>query len=188
MKKCTVVPSVALALCGLASASIIPSSPTTASSLGVTTYSYTLSLSANEQIITGDTFCFADVLDLTGTPTAPTGWTATDEPSSACPHTAGITNGNNAPAVLYTYTGGTTITATGSLGTFTFQSTLSGVGTNNIGWGAFTDSTNDTGPILDAGDADGPTSSSPEPVSFGLMGGSLIGLGLLGKRLLRAKK
>jgi hypothetical protein len=146
-------------------------------------------LSAGEEVVAGDDFCFADVLGLTGTPLAPTGWTATDEPSSACPHIAGVVNPNSAPSVLYSYTGSTPITTAGSLGVFSFQSTLSAVGTDNIAYGALTDSPgNDTGPIEDVGDANGPESSPPEPASLGLMGGSLIGLGLLGRRLLRRAK
>jgi hypothetical protein len=179
----------ALALCGVASAAIIPSLPVVSTMLGVSTYSYTLTLSVGEEVVSGDDFCFADVLGLTGTPTAPTGWTATDQPSSACPHIAGVVNPNSAASVLYSYTGSTPITAAGSLGVFTFQSTITTEGTDNIAYGAFTDSPgNDTGPIEDVGDADGPESSTPEPASLGLMGGSLIGLGLLSRRLLRRAK
>src|SRR5580658_6299533 len=90
----------ALALCSVASATIIPSLPVVSTMLGVSTYSYTLTLSVGEEVVSGDDFCFADVLGLTGTPTAPTGWTATDQPSSACPHIAGVVNPNSAPSVL----------------------------------------------------------------------------------------
>jgi len=168
-----------LVLCGLASANIIPTLSGTSSTAGVTTYSYALALSAGEDVITGSEFCFANIDGLTGSATAPTGWTATQSTTSGCPGvTAGVVAPNDADSVLFTYSG-STIVGAAALGTFSFKSTDSSTATLNIAYGADTEGTNPTGPDHNQGDVDGPANSTPEPATLGLIGGSLLGLGLL---------
>ena len=129
---------VTLASCGLASANIIPTLTGTATLLGVTTFFYSLALSAGENVQTGNTFCFSNIEGLTGTESAPTGWTATTSTSGGCSIPAGITTPNDADSVTYTYTG-TTIDGAAALGTFTIQSTDSGVGALMVAYGTSTE-------------------------------------------------
>jgi hypothetical protein len=171
-----------LALCGFARANIIPTLTGTATSLGVTTFSYSFALSAGENVQTGNTFCFADIEGLTGTESAPAGWTATTSTSGGCSIPAGITAPNAADSVTYTYTG-TTIDGAAALGTFTIQSTDSGVGALKVAYGTSTEAVNPPGPDRNQGDVDGPVAASPEPTTLSLlMGGGLLGLGLLRRK------
>jgi hypothetical protein len=174
-----------LTLCGLASANIIPTLTGTSTSLGVTTFSYSLALSAGEDVQTGNTFCFADIEGLTGTESAPAGWTVTTSTSGGCSIPAGITAPNAADSVTYTYTG-TTIDGAAALGTFTIQSTDSGVGALKVAYGTSTEAVNPPGPDRNQGDVDGPVAASPEPTTLSLlMGGGLLGLGLLRRKTAR---
>jgi hypothetical protein len=170
-----------LALCGLASANIMPTLTGTSTSLGVTTFSYSLALSAGENVQTGSVFCFSDIEGLTGTESAPAGWTVTTSTSGGCSIPAGITAPNDADSVTYTYTG-TTIDGAAALGTFTIQSTDSAVGALMVAYGAATEAVNPPGPDRNQGDVDGPVAANPEPATLSLIGGSLLGLGLVGRK------
>jgi hypothetical protein len=172
-----------LALCGVANANIIPTLSGTSLLAGVTTYSYSLALSAGEDVQTGSEFCFANIAGLTGTGSAPAGWSVSQSTSGGCPGiSAGVTSPNAADSVLYTYSGNPIDGATG-LGTFTFKSTDGTVRTLSLAYGADTEATNPVGPDHNQGDVNGPSASSPEPTTLGLIGGGLLGLGLFRRKI-----
>ncbi len=99
-------------LAASASASIIPTFTGASTSGGITTYTYDVDLDSQQNLITGNQLCFADVEGLTGTPTGPNAnWTASNNMTSGCPMNAGATGTvpNVASSVLYTYIGSATI-------------------------------------------------------------------------------
>lgn len=186
MRRCTALSCWTFVLCGVASANILPTAIAPTTSLGVTTYSYSLALSVGETLVSGDVFCIAGLVGLTGTPTGPSGsWTESTNTTGGCSINAGVINPNTAESITWTYTGSNVVGAS-NLGDISFQSTVSIAGVDNDAFGAI--STNTATGDVDAnqGELNGPSkSASPEPASLGLMGGSLIGLGLLSRRLLR---
>ncbi len=173
--------SIAALMAGGASASIIPTLTGTSSSAGITTYSYDVQLDGMQNLITGNELCLADVAGLTGTPTAPAGWTAVDNLSGNCPIATGVTAPNNAPTVLYTYTAAASVSGPMDLGAFTLQSTIANVGTSNLAYGAIAQKKAPLSPAANQGEVNGPL-AIPEPGSFALFGASLLGLGWLRRR------
>lgn len=173
-----------LGLCGLASANIIPTLSGTSSSGGVTTYTYSLALSSGEEVVTGSVFCFANISGLTGVASAPTGWTGTTSITTGCTGVnAGVTAANDADSVLYTYSGTTIIGTGASLGNFLYRSTDGTSGVISVAYGADT-STVSSGPDHNQGDVAGPgLKTTPEPATLSLIGGSLLGLGLLRRKI-----
>ena len=145
---------------GLASANIVPTFSGESGGGSLFTFDYTAALDAEQNLVTGSELCFADVFGLTGTPTAPSGWTASNQVSSACPVSAGVSAPNIAPSVLYTYTGTTTVYGPADLGTFTLQSTVGGLG--EIAFGAIAQNKSNLTLTANQGENLGP-SPLPEP-------------------------
>lgn len=135
---------------------------------------YALELDASQTLITGSDFCFAGVNGLAGTPTAPTGWTAADL-TTACPIFAETTpSQNSAPAVLYSWTGGSVVGAA-ALGTVTFESTSGVAADNTLAFGATAKLTNNNLPTSNQGFVVGPSPATvPEPGTFVLLGAGLL--------------
>lgn len=192
MKKWLILGGMACLFGGLASASIIPTF-TNVTGSGPFTYNYSATLSPDQNLISGSQLCFSDVSGLTGTPTAPTNWSATNQLSSACPIASGVgtTVANDAPSVLYTYSGptvsGPSSTTSTPLGNFAFQST-SGDATTEIGFGATAQKA--TGPeagtpTANQGETLGPTpfSAVPEPEWTAFLGLGLVALAGLRRKL-----
>lgn len=166
-----------------ASGSIIPTSTGTSTTAGITTFSYDVQLDSMQNAITGSELCIADIAGLTGTPTAPTGWSASNL-AGACPINAGVTDPNNAPSVFYMYTAAPTISGPMDLGTFTFQSIFSAVGTANDAYGAIAQKKNPLSIAANQGEVNGPL-AIPEPATLSLFAASLVGVGLLKRRVVR---
>jgi hypothetical protein len=167
---------------GLASASIIPTFTTETGSASLFTFDYSVSLDSLQTLITGNELCFTNVAGLTGAPTAPTGWTATDE-TSGCPINAGTTVPNVGPSVLYTYTASTTVVGAATLGTFTFQSTDGGQGL--VGYGAVAQKTSNGLITANQGDAVGPA-VVPEPTTWLLLFSGIAATAAVKRRLRRS--
>jgi len=166
---------VSLLLVVNASANITPTliagSPTGS---GPYTWSYDVVLDSQQNLISGSQLCLADIFGLTGTPTAPSGWTAVNQTASNCPIDAGVGIPNNAASVLYTYSGSTVVGTNQSLGTFTYQS-LNGT-EGLIAYGATAQKQSNSQPTANQGNVAGATSAVPEPTTTAMVG---IGLGLM---------
>jgi len=176
---------VAALLAVSASASIIPTFTSLSTTAGVTTYSYDVMLDSLQNVITGNELCIAGLTGLTGTPTAPTGWTAVNNPTTACPIAAGTSSPNIAQSVLYTYTAAATISGAVDLGTFTIQSTNSAIGVLNDAYGAVAQKKSPLSVSANQGELNGPinaTLGTPEPATLSLLGASLVVLGLMKRR------
>ena len=150
------------------------------------TYNYDVTLDSLQNLVTGNQLCFSDVSGLTGTPTAPSGWTAANNTSSACPINSGTgvsgTPTNTAPSVLYTYTGTTTVAGPSDLGTFSLQSSTGSEGL--VAYGAVAQKISNSLPTANQGDVDGP-SAVPEPEWSALFGLGLVALAGLRRKYAR---
>lgn len=169
-----------------ASASIIPSFINTLTSAGVTTFDYDVNLDNQQNLITGSELCLADVVGLTGTPTAPANWTAVNQPSSACPTPpgAGVILPNNPASVLYMYTGSTTIFGAPNgvdLGTFTLQSLYSATALD-VAYGGLAQKNSNSTLTSNQGQVVGP-SAVPEPTTTAMVGIALALMALARRRL-----
>jgi len=171
---------------GLASASIIPTFTNETGGGSLFTYNYDVTLDSLQNLVTGNQLCFSDVSGLTGTPTAPSGWTAANNTSSACPINSGTgvsgTPTNTAPSVLYTYTGTTTVAGPSDLGTFSLQSSTGSEGL--VAYGAVAQKISNSLPTANQGDVDGP-SAVPEPEWSALFGLGLVALAGLRRKYAR---
>jgi hypothetical protein len=172
-----------------ASASIIPTFTGETTVAGVSTYSYDVMVDNQQNVITGNQLCIAGITGLTGTPTASAGWTAVDNAATgaggACPFAAGTTSPNTGQSVLYTYTAAPSISGQADLGTFTFQSTNAVSGVLNDAYGAVAQKKSPLSEATNQGELNGPLASvigTPEPATLGLLGASLLGLGLMKRR------
>ena len=169
---------------GVASANITPTFVTdTGPVAGLFTYMYSVSLDTAQNLIPGSELCFSDVFGLAGTPTAPTSWSATNQPSSACPINSGtIPSENVSPSVLYVYSGAQVLGSSNGglavpLGTFTFQSTNAASSTALMGYGATAQKASNNAPTANQGATNGPQATSaavPEPGTFLLLGAGLL--------------
>jgi len=166
-------------------ANIEPTFTSATTVAGITTYSYDVQVDAFQNLITGNELCIAGLTGLTGTPSAPAGWTAADA-AGACPIAAGTTSPNVGPSVLYTYIASLTISGAADLGTFTYQSTNSTVGVLNDAFGATAQKKNPLSAAANQGELNGPASTVPEPANLSLFAAGLVGLGLLRRRIVRS--
>lgn len=165
---------------GLASANVIPDFSSVSGGGSLFTYSYGVSVDQFQYVVSGDQLCLSAIPGLTGTATAPTGWSATESTTMACPLNSGVTTPNVPGSVLYTYSG-STIPAGTAIGTFTFQDML-GNDTGTISFGASSVKVSDNAPTANQGEVAGPATLVPEPLTSALIGTGLIGLGLLRRR------
>ncbi len=165
----------AILAAGLASANVIPTFTSVTGSGSLFTYSYGVDVDAFQFVVTGDELCFASVPGLTGSATAPSGWSASESPSSACPINSGVSVPNAAGSVLYIYTGSANIPSSTVIGTFTYQDTF-GSATGTIAFGATSEKDSDSLPTANQGQIVGPTVSStvPEPGTVALLGAGLL--------------
>lgn len=204
MKKFALLSLATLALSGLASASLIP---TFSSQVG-TTYNYTAALDANEQLNNNVTLAGNTCTSTTGGTNVPCGqfFTLFDIPnlvsvaSGDARFTASINligNKNNLTGLpiadnpiisnaTFTYTSGTPLVGPQNvLGLFSVTTTGTILGSNNIAFAFSTAHMPNTG-FADqgAGVVNGPTLAGvPEPGSMLLIGGGLVGLALLRRKL-----
>jgi|SRR5579864_1207656 uncharacterized protein affecting Mg2+/Co2+ transport len=187
MKKWLILGGLLCLFGGLASASIIPTFTNETGGGSLFTYNYSVTLDSLQNLVTGNQLCFSDVFGLTGTPTAPTDWNATNNTSSACPINSGTgvsgTPTNTAPSVLYTYTGTTTVNGAPSgksLGTFSLQSSSGTEGL--VAYGAIAQKASNSLATTNQGDVVGP-SPVPEPEWSALLGLGLVALAGLRRKL-----
>jgi hypothetical protein len=177
----SVVPLALLILTGgLASANIIPTFSGESGGGGLFTFDYTAALDPQQNLVTGGELCFADVVGLTGTPTAPSGWIAANQVNSVCPILAGVSVPNDLPSVLYTYSGATTVYGPADLGTFTLQSTVGSQG--EIAYGAMAQNKSNLTLTANQGEDIGP-SPIPEPSSMLLLIPALAVMALAKRQL-----
>jgi len=165
----------------VASASIIPTNTgETGPVAGLFTYSYSVVLDSQQNLITGNELCIGGLQGLSGTPTAPSGWSAVDS-AGGCPILAGSPPSSAGGSVLYTYTAATTINGVANLGTFSFQSTDGVLGTNNDPYGAVAQKASNLTLTANQGQVSGPVATmtgTPEPTTFLLLGSGLILFGM----------
>jgi hypothetical protein len=159
----------------IASASIIPSL-TNVTGLGIFTWTYDVVLDNQQNLISGNMLCLAGVSGLIGTPTAPSGWTASNQAGN-CPIAAGTATPNIGPSVLYSYSGATVLGGV-DLGNFTFQSTVGVSAIANTAYGAVGQKKSNLTLTANQGQVNGPISAVPEPTSFLLLGSGLILAGI----------
>ncbi len=178
--KAATVLAIALVLAVAASANVVPTFVSVGGSGSLFTYTYTVAVDSFQYVVTGDQLCLADVPGLTGTATAPTGWTGVENTGSGCPISAGVTKPNVPGSVLYTYTGATTIPAGTPIGTFTFQDTI-GTANSLVAFGATSVKLSDNAPTANQGEVLGP-GTVPEPGTMVILGMGLSSLIFLKRR------
>jgi PEP-CTERM motif len=197
MKKCAVALFWTVVLCGVASASIIPYETSISTPVsGVYTWNYSVSVASDETLTTsgavthsnppGSFFTIYDIGGyVAGSVVAPTGWSVSVQLLGITPSGANVTDGASLENVTWTYTGSNVAGPTVISG-FSFKST-----DGNIAAGQFSAQSmnNVTGGVDDQeGPVNVPDPPAPEPASIGLMGGSLIGLAMFSRRLVRRAK
>lgn len=209
MKKISLLCVLALALCAVASANIIPSlisgSPT-GTAPGPFTWTYDFQLSGDQNALVGaapssgttgslvsNTFtglgAFVTIYDFAGyngTCGGPTGWTCTSQPTGFTPTLVSPVD-SSLVNITWTHTSGSDVigqglTSSTDLGAFTAQSS---VGAPVIGWftsRAVKNTAGTNGTIgSNVGNVMVPT-GVPEPATMGLIGLGLVGLGLLRRK------
>jgi PEP-CTERM motif-containing protein len=184
-------------LCGVAGASIIPYETSISAPVsGVYTWNYSVSVASDETLTTSGSVTrstppgtFFTIYDIVGyvasSASAPAGWSVSVQLLGITPSGANVTDSASLENVTWTYTGSNVAGPT-VLSGFSFGSTDGHIATgqfsaqsmNNISLGV----DDQEGPV------NVPDPPVPEPASLGLMGGSLIGLGMFSKRLLRRAK
>ena len=196
MRKCAVALFWTVVFCGVASASIIPYETSISTPVsGVYTWNYSVSVAADETLTTSGSVTqsnppgtFFTIYDIggyvAGSASAPTGWSVSAQLLGITPSGANVTDGS-LENVTWTYTGSNVAGPTVISG-FSFKS-IDGI----IATGQFSaQSMNNVSTGVD--DQEGPVNvpdpPAPEPASLGLMGGSLIGLAMFSRRLLRRPK
>ncbi len=155
----------------IVSANIVPTSTGVSDAVsGLYTFSYAARLDDQQNLISGNELCFANIPGLAGISTAPSGWTATNG-TGGCPISAGTNIPNVGLFLLETYDG-PTIFGGADLGTFTFQSTDGGLGTANIPFGARAQKSSNLSVAANQGEVDGPlgVTATPEPAYFVFLG------------------
>lgn len=196
MKKLASALLLTVALCGIASASIIPSTPViTGPTSGVYTWTYSMSVAGDETLTTtgavasdnppGTFVTIYDILGfVTGSCVAPTGWSCSAQLTGVTPSSQNVTDSPSIINVTWTYTGSSTAGPVNVTG-FSYESVYGLIKTGIFSAQSYNNST--VGVDQENGPVDVPN-GTPEPASLGLIGGSLIGLGLLGRRLLQRAK
>lgn len=194
MTKCGAVLFLTLGLCGVASANIVVDTPSiTGPVSGVYTWSYNIGLATGETLSStnstlnaltpsGSFFTIYDIVGfVSGSCFAPAGWTCSQQLIGLTPSHVLPTDSASLYNVTFQYTSGTDTAGSGqTISAFGFQSIY-----NQTIAGTFTGQSFDTGTQgvdQQLGAALVPAASLPEPASLGLMGGSLIALGLLSRR------
>jgi len=197
MRKCAVALFWTVVLSGAASASVIPYETSISAPVsGVYTWNYSVSVASDETLTSsgavthsnppGTFFTIYDIGGyVTGSASAPTGWSVSVQLLGMTPSGANVTDNASLENVTWTYTGSNVAGPTVISG-FSFKSTYGSIisgqfsaqSMNNISGGV----DDQEGPV------NVPDPPAPEPASFGLMGGSLIGLGMISRRLLRRAK
>jgi hypothetical protein len=200
MKKLLVIVFAALAFSGLASASLIPFLTNISASPAPYTWSYTLHVSPDEQLNpsatagqcpagatcpSGTFFTIYDIGGFAGGVAQPAGWTNSVQFTGITPTTQIVPDSSVLLNVTYFYTGATQPVVQGSsellISGFSFLSTSNLPVTGTASWNAtkfgFTGIDQGNAPVQ----VPGP--NVPEPASMLLIGGGLVGLALLRRKL-----
>jgi len=186
-----------VALLGAASASadIIPTfvNTTAGAITGDDNYNYSAVVDSSENVISGNELCLSGITGLVlGSEAAPTGWTVLSQSLTAgCSINAGAGSPNTGASITWQYTGAT-IDGQANLGTFSFESSDTAVGTLNDAYGAVAvkNVAGGGGATANQGEVNGPIappSTTPEPATISLFGFGLVGIGLLKRRNLARK-
>jgi hypothetical protein len=155
-------------------------------------FNYTASIPAPDQIVSGDFFRIYDFSGLVGTPTVPTGWTASVANSNPTPPPNVILSHGDDPAIpnlTFTYTAATPITGPVVLPGFSAVSSLDGTSVKDF---AGRDTAATAGSKVDSvGDVSVPRitpTAVPEPAGIVSLGLGVIFLEALLLRRSRRKR
>jgi hypothetical protein len=198
MKRFSLLSVLALALCAIATANIIPTNSGITASGANYVWAYTATLAADQEVFPGNANpapsgnptpgqgtsvdAFFTIYDfagyVTGTCAGPTGWACEVQLVGITPSDVLPTDSGSIVNITFYYTGSAAINPsdlgnTVNLGTFTATSTFSNA--VQVYYTTRAES-NQTGTITDNIGSTQAPSGVPEPVTFGLVGLGLIGL------------